>query len=512
MDYLVGIDLGSTNLKAVIYDVQGNAVASGSRPTKRHHPNPDHPDWTVWQPDEIWGDAAASIRDAVAQLDDPSQIRGVAVTGMGMDGVPLDEEGNALYPFISWLCPRTNPQLEWWKKNIGADKSFAVGGDMLWSFSTAFRVLWMAEHEPEILARCHKWVLIEDFVNYKLCGRLATDYSMASGTLLFDLAKHDWSDEMLGLAGIDRGLWCDAHPSGTVLGEIQDAAAQETGLPAGTPVVLGGHDFQCGALPVGAFKPGVVLDVTGTWEILLTATERPVLTPALQAAGITVDAHVARDLYGPWGGAVASEMLEWYRKEYGTALLEGDNESRESEWKRLMAEAAKSPVGAKGVLFLPHMSGAGCPVVDARSRGAFVGLHGGATRSDLLRALIEGLNYQSLDIVNTMNASLGEDYEKFIVVGGAIRNEFWMQNKANVLGHPIEISTAEEATPLGAAILAGIGVGLYRDEQDAFDHVHKPGKTIEPNAEAHAFYKEGYETYKRLYPALRDINHQLSAY
>ncbi len=509
MSYLVGIDLGSTSLKAIVYDLQGRAVASGSRPTERHHPNPGHPEWTVWQPDEIWGGAAAACRDAVAQLDDPGLIRGVAVTGMGMDGVPMDENDDWLYPFISWLCPRTMPQVDWWEKNIGADKSFSVGGNMLWSFSTAFRVLWMAEHEPEILARTRRWVLIEDFVNHKLCGRFATDYSMASSTLLFDLKKRTWSDEMLGLAGIDRGLWCDPHPSGTVLGEIHDAAAEATGLPAGTPVVLGGHDFLCGALPVGAYRPGVLLDVTGTWEVLMTTTAAPVLTPEVQQAGVTVEAHVARDLYGPWGGAVASEMLEWYRKQYGGAFGQGGGGEEEAGWDLLMNEAAASPPGAQGVLFLPHMSGSGCPVVDAKSRGAFVGLHGSATRGDLLRAVVEGLNYQFVDIVNMMDASMDTRFDEFVVVGGGVKNAFWMQNKADVLGRPIKVSTVDEATPLGAAILAGIGVGLYKDEQDAFEHVRQPGKIIEPNTEAHKVYRERFETYKRLYPTLHDINHGL---
>ena len=204
--YLAGIDLGSTSLKSVIYDLRGNVVASGSRTTERFHPDTAHPDWTVWDPAQIWGGAAASIKDAVTTLDDPRRIAAVSVTGMGMDGVPIDEDGKWLYPFISWLCPRTEPQRQWWEKTIGARKTFSIGGNNLWAFSTALRLLWMAEHEPQILRRTHKWLLIEDFLNYMLCGRLATDYSMASCTLLFDQAARSWSREMLGLSGIDGRL------------------------------------------------------------------------------------------------------------------------------------------------------------------------------------------------------------------------------------------------------------------------------------------------------------------
>ncbi len=510
MSYLVGIDLGSTSLKAIVYDLEGNAVATGNRPTEQDHPSPEHPDWMVWQPESIWGGVVAALKDAVAQLDDPSRIKGVAVTGMGMDGVPMDEAGQCLYPFISWHDTRTAPQFDWWSKQISAEKTFSVGGNVLWAFSTALRILWMREHEPEILPRTDKWVLIEDFINYRLCGRLATDYSMASCTLLFDQRKLDWSDEMLGAAGIDRSLWCDAHPSGTVLGEVHDAAAKATGLPAGIPVVLGGHDYLCGALPAGAFRPGVVLDVTGTWEVVLTATAQPVLTPPVQQAGMTVEAHVARDAYAAWGGAVAADMLEWYRSQYGLAAAQKAEAEGGSDWEHLMAEAASAPMGAQGALFLPHMSGSGSPVVDPKSRGAFVGLGSSATKADLLRAVIEGLDYQFLDIVNTMEASLGQSFERFVAVGGAIRNTFWMQNKADVVGRPIEVPEIEEATPLGAAMLAGIGAGLYADEADALEHVQKPGTTFEPNAKAHAFYQQRFETYKGLYAALKDINHEIA--
>ncbi len=171
MDYLMGIDLGSTSLKAVVYDLAGRKVAGGSRPTERFHPQADHPDWTVWQPEQIWNGTAAAIREAVQQMNDPTQLRAVAVTGMGMDGLPIDEQGNWLYPFISWHDPRTIPQHQWWIDNIGAEKQFSIGGNPLLPINSALRILWMAEHEPHIYQQTYKWLLIEDFLNFMLCGR-----------------------------------------------------------------------------------------------------------------------------------------------------------------------------------------------------------------------------------------------------------------------------------------------------------------------------------------------------
>lgn len=514
MSYLAGIDLGSTTLKAVIYDLHGNVVASACRPTEQVHPDDRRPEWSVWMPDQIWGASAAAMKEAVAQLDDPRRIKGVAVTGMGMDGVPVDEHSRWLYPFISWHCPRTQPQFDWWSEHITAAKTFATGGNTLWRFSTALRLLWMAEHHPEILARTHKWLLIEDYVNLMLCGRLATDYTMASCTLLFDQRKLAWSDEMLNLSGIDGRLLADPYPSGTFLGEMTQCAAKATGLPAGTPVVLGGHDYLCGALPVGATRPGVVLDVSGTWEIVLATTREPILTPEAQRTGVTVEAHAARNLYTIWGGAVSADMLEWYRKEFGFEARFQADQCDGVDWDFLMADAAASPAGARGVMFLPHLSGAGCPTVDPRSLGGFVGLSGRATKGDMLRAVIEGLNFQFLDIVKTLHTDLDVPFDRLIVVGGATRNSFWMQNKADMVGglfgRCIEVSEVAEATPLGAAMLAGIGVGLYRDEDDALAHVQKPGVICEPNPDAANRYAKLFPIYQQIYPALKSLSHQLS--
>lgn len=511
MDYLVGIDLGSTNLKAIVYDATGRVVARASRPTQRFNPDPERPQWAIWKPEQIWGGVAESLREATGQLDDPSRIRGVAVTGMGMDGVPLDAVGRWLYPFISWHCPRTEPQYKWWLEHVGAEKQFAVGGNQLWVFNTVLRILWMMENEPAILARTHKWVLIEDFVNFMLCGALATDYSMASTTLLFDQRRQAWSDELISISGVRRDLLCDPQPSGTVLGQVHAAAAEATGLPAGTPVVLGGHDYLCGALPTGAFRPGVVCDVTGTWEMVVAAIPEPVLTPAVREMGILVDSHVARGMWAAMGATVAAEQLEWFRREYGQPEKVRAEQEGGVDWDYLMQAAAASPPGAHGCLFLPHMSGSHCPVVDHRSLGAFAGLRNITTKGDMLRAIIEGLDYQFLQVVHGLEHGLGVQPETIAAIGGAINNVFWMQNKADVVGKPIEVPEIEEAVVLGAAILAGIGVGVYRDVADAYAHVHRPGRVYEPDAARNAAYREWFTTFESLYPALKEAHARMHA-
>ncbi len=505
MPCLAGIDLGSTSLKAVIYDLDGRALAQASRPTELSHPYPDHPDWAIWQPEQIWGGVAECLREATAKIGDPGEIKGVAVTGMGMDGVPIGRDGKWLYPFISWHCPRTAPQQQWWLEHVGAQKQFAIGGNPIWAFNTALRLLWMREHEPEILRQTEKWLLIEDFVNFMLCGEKATDYSMASSTLLFDQSRRAYSDELLKISGIDPALLATPKPSGSVLGTVHAAAAAATGLKAGTPEVLGGHDMLCGALPAGAFRPGVVLNIVGTWEMILTTLERPVLTPEAGGTGWWIDSHVARDRFAAIGCVVAGDMLEWFRKQFGFEAAQRAKADGGTDWDYLMAQAREAPPGAGGVMFLPHFSGSTIPVVDPQSRGAFIGLRNLTGKGHLLRAMVEGLNYQFLQMLDGLQTSLGVMPDRFVAVGGGAQNTFWTQNKADMVGKPFEIPEIEEATSLGAAILAGIGVGLYRDEQDAFARVYRAGRILEPDTKLTVLYAEQFRVFQKIYPALKGI-------
>jgi xylulokinase len=502
MSYLLGVDVGSTNLKAVLFDTSGRQVAKRETPTELCRPDPAHPEWAVWRPEQIWGGIAQAIRGALADAGG-GEVLGVSVTGMGMDGLPVDAGGRWLYPFISWHCPRTAPQLAWWQEHVGAGEQFARGGNQLWPFNTALRLLWMRENEPEIFARTHKWLLIEDFVNFMLCGELATDYSMASTTLLFDQRTRAWNADFLARAGLDRALLCDPAPAGTRLGQVHEAAAAATGLKKGTPIVLGGHDYCCGCLPTGAFDPGVILDVLGTWEMVVSALQEPVLTDEVRRMGVLVDSHVARGRYAVMGATVAADMLEWAKREIGLPAAGGGEPA--SEWSRLVELASQAPAGSNGVFFLPHMSGSFCPVLDPASAGAFVGLRSVASRGDLFRAVIEGVNYQFLDILRAFGQGLGVKGDRLVAIGGPTKNQLWMQNKADVTGLAVEVPDIDEAVPLGAAVLAGIGAGVYADEREAFARVWRPGRSYEPDPRSQARYSELYGRYRALYPALRAL-------
>ncbi len=216
---------------------------------------------------------------------------------------------------------------------------------------------------------------------------------------------------------------------------------------------------------------------------------------------------MARDQYSVMAAAISAEMLEWYRREFGSEARAKAAARGCVDWETLMEEAAASPVGSRGVMFLPHMGGSGSPVVDPGSRGGFAGLGTIATRGDMLRALIEGLDYQLLDMIEEMKRNVGFEMTRLVAAGGAVKNDFWLQNKADVVGQPVEVPDVEDASPLGAAMLAGIGVGIYRDEADAFERVKKTTRVYEPNPVAAAAYRQRFPIYKSLYPALRAVSH-----
>ena len=508
MDYLMAIDLGSTSLKAVIYDLDGNIVSSASRPTEKITPE-GHPEWAVWDPDQIWKGSAAAVKEAVSGIDDPADVKAVAVTGMGMDGVPVDSGGNHLYPFISWHDPRTGRQADWWNENIGPEKTFEITGFPAWPILAAMRMLWMKENEPEIMAKADKWLLIEDFVNHKLCGKMATDRSMASCMLLMDQAKHEWSDELLAASGIEKSLLPPILKSSTPLGKVSAEASSLTGLSTETTVVLGGHDHICGTLPVGAYKSGTLFNVIGTWECVIATVPSAVMTDDIRQASVCIQSHLVGDSYAAWGGAPSGESLEWFRTNFGYEAEEKAKADGGSVWDYLLASLKETSPGSSGTMFLPHLSAAGCPVSDSKSMGAFVGLSNKVTHADMLRAVIEGLNFQFLEIRDAMESGLKCSFDNIIVSGGGSQNEFWVQNKADMLGLPIEVANVSEATPLGAAMLAGVGVGLYEDIDEAFERVKQPGKIYKPQTGLFELYRDLFEIYKNVYPSVKPVSHSL---
>lgn len=511
MAYLMGIDLGSTSIKAVIYDESGNLVSEASHPTVLSHIDSDHPTWSVWEPQKIWDSVCDAVSNALALLANKADVKGVAVTGFGMDGLPISADGEYLYPLISWHCPRTNEIAQAFSERIGQKKIFDISGGQLMTIHSIYRMMWMQENHPEIMEKTDQWLLIEDFINYKLCGEKATDYSMGWNTSVLDQKNRCWSDELINAAGVPKHIFPEIRQSGSVLGNVSQAASSRTGLSPGTKVVLGGHDYICAALAVGAIDDDVVMDITGTWEMVLQASDVLSHDQKIFESGYYAENHVAKDRFCFVASTVSGDMTEWLKDNLSYEELLMEKEQGIGVWESLMNKARKSPAGANGCFFLPHFSGAGTPILDANSMGAYVGLSNSVTKADIIRATIEGLGYQFYQMVEALEEALSITPGKILAVGGATKNTFWMQNKADVCGKVIEVPDVYEATPLGAAMLAGIGTGVYKDEQDAIQSVYRPGVVYEPDQALVKKYTEYYhEVFKGIYAALKPVNHRIS--
>lgn len=508
MELFLGIDIGSTSIKSNIYDLKGKLISGGTRPTVLSHPYKGHPSWLVWEPDIIWKAIKDSIMEALGGIDSKNDVKAVAVTGFGMDGVPVDKNGKWLYPFISWHCPRTEEQCSRWSSQVGPYNIFSTSGNQVMHINTVYRILWIMENQPEIIEKTYKWLLIEDYVNYLLCGEMATDYSMASCTSIFEQKSLTWSDELLKKAGIDAAILPDPKPSGTILGNITAEASRETGLPETTKVVLGGHDYHCAALAIGAFVPEVVMSVNGTWEMVFQSTDIPMLEEKVFKNGISVESHIAKGKYDIVAYSVSCLMYEWLNNTICSQEQAEAKCKNISVWEVLEKKASSAPLGSNGIFFTPYFTGAGSPHMDTKAFGAFLGLTQESDRGSIIRSVIEALNYQFYEMIMAFEEAAGSSIEKVVATGGATKNRFWTQNKADITGKTMEVPGVEEATSLGAAMISAIGTGFYKSEKEAYEQTYRVDYTCIPDKKKSSQYEHYYNSiFKRLFRDLKDINH-----
>jgi xylulokinase len=500
---LLGLDVGTTGVKAVVYRTDGTAVGVASQPTPTHYPRPG---WAYYRPEEIWQTVVAVIRGALADLPDPGQIAGVAVAAVGEAGVLLDAAGEATVDSIAWFDTRTRPQAEWLAEHIGKDELFARSGLSLQPIFSLNKILWHREHEPDAWRRSRRWLMLGDYVAYRLGGEQATDLSLASRTLMLNLRQKAWDDCTLAQAEIDSGLVAPLVPGGTALGHISPQAAAATGLPTSAVVAAGGHDHVCGALAAGVTRPGQMLNSLGTAEALFLPLDEPLSDPKAGREGYTQGAHVVGGRFYAFAGQYTSgASIEWVRDLLGT---QGDPMAYED----MVAGAERVPAGSLGVLFLPHLRLAAPPYDDPRSRGALIGLTADVGRDEVTRAVFEGL---ALEARNTYEPLLSYPQvtapRSVVAIGGGTRNALLMQIKASVMNLSHRIVEAEEATALGAALLGGLGAGVYRDVDEAVDAMRYSQRQVEPDELQVAIYETIYQqVYRRFYPSVAPLSQTIS--
>jgi len=488
--HCLGIDVGTGGTRAVLIDGAGQIVASE---TIEHVPFASpQTGWAEQDPDDWWRAAVAAIR-AVLSHDNitPDSISAVGLSGQMHGAVLLDADDKLLRPSIIWCDQRSEAQCQQLTEQIGASRLIELTCNPALTGFTLPKILWVKDHEPEHWRRLRSLLLPKDYVRLRLTGDKAIDVADASGTLLLDVSARQWSREMLDAAGINDNVLPRLFESPEITGSVSQSAAELTGLRVGTPVVAGAGDQAAGAVGMGIVKPGSVSATIGTSGVVFAATNNPALDPK---GRVHTFCHAIPNRWHVMGVTQGAGLsLRWFRDQFGLA-----------PYDQLTAEAADVPAGADNLLWAPYLMGERTPHLDPNARAALVGLTASHTRAHVVRAILEGVAFSlrdSLEIFRDMNVPV----ESIRLGGGGARSKLWRQIQADVYAHAVDIVQAEEGAAYGAALLAGVGGGLWKSVDDACAEVVRVVDRIEPDAAAVKVLEPLYRSYRELYPALHKV-------
>jgi len=496
-EHVLGIDVGTGATRAVIVHADGRIVASATEDHERFA-SPTI-GWDEQRPEDWWRAATGAVRHALALADlGGSEIGCVGLSGQMHGAVMLDANDEVVRPALIWCDVRTGPQCLALTGRIGADRIVQFTCNPALTNFTVTKLLWTQQHEPRNWSRVRAVMLPKDYVRLRLTGERATDMTDASGTLVLDVARRRWSDEMLQATGIDRAWLPSLHESTDVCGRISTAGAEASGLAAGTPVVAGAGDQAAGATGMGIVAPGAVSATIGTSGVVFAATDRPAVDPQ---GRLHTFCHAIPDRWHVMGVTQAAGLsLRWFRDRFATDVVH----QRENPYDRLTAEAATVPAGSDGLLWAPYLMGERTPHLDPDARGALVGLTASHTRAHVVRAILEGVAFSLKDTL-TIFSEMDLPVSGIRLGGGGARSTLWRQIQADVYGQEVETVEAGEGAAYGAAIRAGVGGGLWPAVDAACGAVVRVAERVRPDAARRSTMEAGYAAYRRMYPAIQSI-------
>jgi xylulokinase len=482
--YWLGIDVGTGGSRALLIDRNGALKAAATAP--HHDMRMERPLWAEQDPDDWWAASQRAIRTVLEHVS-PGQIRGVGLSGQMHGLVLLDRDDRVIRPALIWCDQRSQPQVDWINARIGADRVLQLTANPVLTGFTLPKLLWVRDHEPANFENVRHMLLPKDYIRFKLTGEYITDVSDASGTALFDVARRRWSLEMAELAGIDANILPRAFESSESTGVVTGGAARATGLKQGTPVFAGAGDQAASAVGNGIVVPGVASCTLGTSGVVFAQTSQPVYDPL---GRVHTFCHAVADRWHVMGVTQGAGLsLQWFRNH----LAPGRS------YDQLTEEAAQSPAGAHGLMWLPYLMGERTPHLDPLARGGWIGLTAKHSRADMIRALIEGVSYSqrdSLAVIQAMNVEV----ESVRLSGGGARSLLWRQLMADVLGLRIATLRVEEGSAYGAALLAMASSEGARVEQLCGEVIREVDSMPPRDAD---YYARGYQVYRSLYPSLR---------
>jgi D-xylulose kinase len=499
-EIVLAIDSGTTGVRSMFFDKSGNVIGLAYSEFESYFPSPS---WVEQDAESWWLKSCETIKGALSESDlDPERVIGISVTNQRETIVPVDEDGIPLRRAIVWQDRRTVPQCNWIEREVSQDAVYSITGLTVDPYFSAPKILWIKEHEQSIFKKTHKFLLVHDYLVHKLSGQYVTDFSNASRTMLFDVRQAKWSDRILNEFGIPIEKLPETIESGTKIGELTAKAAKETGLKEGTPVVAGGGDQQCAALGVGVVREGRLKSTTGTGTFLLAHSKTVRLDPGLR---VLCSRHVVPGSYVVEASMFTTgSALRWFRDNLGSEERTIADDRGIDPYDVITEEADKVPPGAEGVIHIPHFVGAGAPNWNPHSRGIFAGLALGHTRAHIIRAILEGVSYEIRTNVEVMR-ELGLPSQEVRVTGGAARSETWMQIQSNILRMPVIRTQMEEATAVGAAILACKGIGVFKSVAQAAEEMVQTLPPLIPTKETLGIYKKGYTKFRELYSAISGL-------
>ena len=472
------------------FDIRGKSVCIQKVPARTHY---DEKGNSVYKPCEIWEQTSKLITSALEHCK--GEIVGISVTSMAEAVVPIDKSGNECFDIITWFDTRAYKEVRQLADSLGKEKLYSITGlDPNPIFSLG-KILWMKNNHPDIFDRAMKWLQMGDYIIYKLTGVMATDYTLASRTLAFDILKNNWSEEILNIAGIDKNVFPQIIESGKTIGVVTSTAYRETGLEKGIPVVVGGNDHPCAILPAGVLNGNKVLDSSGTAESFIWVSPENEI-PKMVFKGQRTCRFLDPKRYALWGGIISSgASFDWI---FRILISQDEWGSKQSdlEYQDVLSQLECIAPGSNGLIFIPHLRGSGAPLWNPKMKGSFLGLKSTTTQKEMLKAVMEGLSFQARMIIDMHKNIAEKDFEALCVVGGGGNNLVWQQIKADILQMPVEVCFEPDASALGTAMLAGVGTGIFDDIADAAKKVTAQNKIIFPEKTNKCFYDELYEVYK----------------
>lgn len=496
--YLLGIDIGTSACKIALFDREGNVIASSSEEYEVLYPKPG---WAEQNPEDWWTAICLGVKAVLEQSGiQPGQIAGIGIDGQSWAAIAVDREGRVLANTPIWMDTRADEICKELNDRVGENRIFEISGNSLQPSYTTAKIIWYKRNLPQVYGNTYKILQSNSFIAFKMTGKMTQDISQGYGLHCFDMHTGTWSEELCKALEIPEEILPEIYSCHEVIGTVTSHAAAQSGLAAGTPVVAGGLDAACGTLGAGVIHPGETQEQGGQ------AGGMSICMDQYQAdKRLILGYHVIPGLWLLQGGTTGGGgAMRWLERELADYEREEGKRCGKSSLELFNDLAQEAPPGSDGLIFLPYMAGERSPIWNPKAKGVYYGLDFSKTKGHLIRATMEGVA-MSLRHNLEVAEKAGAKVNVLQAMGGAANSLLWTQIKSDVTGKPIAVPSSDTATTLGAAILAGVGVGIYGDFNDAVKITVKHKRYHVPNQENWEVYDRNYQVYLELYDSLKTI-------